>query len=84
VRVVTVCPGFTKTGLYAESGVPGLAGKLLPQARPEDVVRAALAAYDRRRVVGVIGVANRLLAFASALAPRFFLRWLMARMFAPS
>jgi len=22
VRVVTVCPGFTKTGLYAESGVP--------------------------------------------------------------
>jgi short-subunit dehydrogenase len=84
VRVVTVCPGFTKTGLYVESGVPGLAGKLLPHARPEDVVRGALAAYDRRRVVGVIGAANRLLAFASALAPRFFLRWLMARMFAPS
>jgi short-subunit dehydrogenase len=84
VRVVTVCPGFTKTGLYAESGVPGLAGRLLPQARPEDVVRAALAAYDRRRVVRVIGAANRMLALASALAPRFFLRWLMARMFAPT
>jgi short-subunit dehydrogenase len=84
VRVVTVCPGFTKTGLYAESGVPGLAGRLLPHARPEDVVRAALAAYDRRRVVCVIGAANRMLAFASALAPRFFLRWLMARMFAPT
>ncbi len=27
VRVVTVCPGFTKTGLYADSGVPGIAGK---------------------------------------------------------
>src|SRR5262249_11537983 len=29
VRVVTVCPGFTNTGLYADSGVPGLAGRLL-------------------------------------------------------
>src|SRR5246127_4202996 len=32
VRVVTVCPGFTKTGLYADSGVPGIAGKILPFA----------------------------------------------------
>jgi short-subunit dehydrogenase len=84
VRIVTVCPGFTRTGLYAESGVPGLAGKLLPQARPEDVVRAALVAYDRGRVISVIGAANRLLALASALAPRFVLRWLMAKMFAPT
>jgi short-subunit dehydrogenase len=84
VRVVTVCPGFTKTGLYSESGVPGLAGRLLPHARAEDVVRAALAAYDRGRVVRVIGAANRLLALASALAPRFVVRWLMGRMFAPA
>jgi short-subunit dehydrogenase len=83
VRVLTACPGFTRTGLYAESGAPGLAGKLLPYAKPEDVVRAALASFDRGRVVRVIGVANRLLAFASALAPRFLVRRLMARMFAP-
>jgi short-subunit dehydrogenase len=84
VRVVTVCPGFTKTGLYADSGVPGMAGRLLPFATPEEVVRVALAAYDTGRVVRVVGLANRLLALSGALTPRFILRWLMARMFAPT
>ena len=84
VRVVTVCPGFTSTGLYADSGVPGLAGRLLPFAKPETVVRAALAAYDAGRVVRVVGFVNRLLAVSGALTPRFVLRWLMAQMFAPT
>ena len=84
VRVVTVCPGFTRTGLYADSGVPGLAGRLLPFATPEKVVRAALAAYDAGRVIRVVGLTNRLLAFCGALTPRFILRRLMATMFAPS
>jgi hypothetical protein len=84
VRVVTVCPGFTKTGLYAESGVPGIAGKLLPFATPEEVVRVALAAYDAGRVIRVVGLTNRLLAVSGALTPRFILRGLMARMFAPT
>jgi short-subunit dehydrogenase len=84
VRVVTVCPGFTKTALYAESGVPGLAGRLLPHATPEEVVRVALAAYDGGRVVRVVGLANRLLVLAGALTPRFILRWLMAKMFVPT
>ena len=83
VRVVTVCPGFTKTGLYAESGVPGLGGRILPHATPEAVVARALAAYDAGRVVRVIGWANRLLAIAGRLAPRFALRWLMGTMFRP-
>jgi len=83
VRVVTVCPGFTKTGLYAKSGVPGLAGKLLPFATPEEVVRVALAAYDAGRVIRIVGATNRLLTLSAALTPRFILRSLMARMFAP-
>jgi len=83
VRVVTVCPGFTRTGLYADTGVPGLAGKLLPFATPEKVVRVALAAYDAGRVVRVVGLTNRLLAISGALTPPFILRWLMAKMFAP-
>ena len=77
-------PGFTKTGLYADSGVPGMAGRLLPFAMPEEVVRVALAAYDAGRVVRVVGLANRLLALSGALTPRFILRWLMAKMFAPT
>jgi short-subunit dehydrogenase len=84
VRVVTVCPGFTKTGLYAVSGVPGLAGKLLPYATPEAVVASALAAYDRGRVLSVVGSANRMMRFAGALTPRPALRWFMATLFAPT
>lgn len=84
VRVVTVCPGFTRTGLYTDSGVPGRAGRLLPFATPEQVVGVALAAYDAGRVVRVVGVTNRLLALSGALTPRFILRWLMAKMFAPT
>src|SRR5260370_2851889 len=84
VRVVTVCPGFTKTGLYADSVVPGMAGRFLPSATPEQVVRVALAAYDAGRVVRVVGLTNRLLAVSGALTPRSILRWLMAKMFAPT
>jgi len=84
VRIVTVCPGFTQTGLYAKSGVPGLAGKLLPFATPEEVVRVALAAYDAGRVVRVVGVTNRLVALSGALTPRFVLRALMGKLFAPT
>ena len=84
VRVVTVCPGFTKTGLYADSGVPGMAGKLLPFGTPEEVVRAALAAYDGGRVIRVVGLTNRLVALSGALTPRFILRRLMGMMFAPT
>lgn len=83
VRVVTVCPGFTKTGLYAESGVPGLAGRLLPHATAEEVARTALTAYDHGRVVRVIGLANQILVLAGAVTPRFILRRLMAAMFSP-
>ena len=61
-----------------------MAGRLLPFATPEEVVRVALAAYDAGRVVRVVGLTNRLLAISGALTPRFILRWLMAKMFAPT
>ena len=83
VRVVTVCPGFTQTGLYKESGVPGLAGRVLPHALPDDVVRSVLAAYDAGKVVHVVGGVNRALAVAGALTPRFVLRRLMGALFEP-
>jgi short-subunit dehydrogenase len=83
VRVLAVCPGFTKTSLYEETGVPGLAGRLLPHATPESVVETALGAYERGRVVRIVGLINRLLAVSAALTPRFVLRRLMAFLFAP-
>ena len=60
-----------------------VAGKLLPFATPEEVVRVALAAYDAGRVIRIVGATNRLLTLSAALTPRFILRSLMARMFAP-
>jgi short-subunit dehydrogenase len=83
VHVVTVCPGFTRTALYAESGMPGLAGRFLPSASPEQVASAALAASDRRRVLCVFGVMNRALVLASRVGPRFVVRRLMGVMFRP-
>lgn len=84
VRVLTVCPGFTKTGLYAETGIPGLAGRLLPHATPEKVVATALKAYDRKRVVRIVGFMNRMMAMFGAPTPRPILRWMMAKLFAPA
>src|SRR5258706_8315522 len=83
VRVVTVCPGFTRTGLYAQSGVPGFAGQILPHMMPERVARAALEAYDAGTVVRVIGPVNRLLALGSGATPRFLIRRLMGTLFRP-
>ncbi|MEM7404289.1 MAG: SDR family oxidoreductase [Pseudomonadota bacterium] len=84
VRVLTVCPGFTKTGLYDESGAPGLAGKVLPFATTDDVVAGALKAYERGRVVHVVGHMNRLLTGLGPWLPRRLLRWFMGALFAPS
>jgi short-subunit dehydrogenase len=83
VHVVTICPGFTKTGLYSESGVPGFAGRWTPFAKPADVVRAALVAYDRGRTVKVVGLVNHVITRAGSITPRFMLRRLMARLFVP-
>jgi len=83
VRVLTLCPGFTRTALYGESGMPGLAGRILPSTTPERVVRAALAASDRRRVVRVVGVVNSVLTVVTRIGPRFVVRWVMGLMFRP-
>jgi short-subunit dehydrogenase len=84
VRIVTVCPGFTKTELYADSEAPGIAGRFLPHATPEEVVCSALAAFDKGRMIQVVGSLNWLLSLASAATPRCALNWLMAFMFGPT
>ncbi|MDF1663301.1 MAG: SDR family oxidoreductase [Planctomycetota bacterium] len=82
-RVVTVCPGFTRTGLYDKTGVPGLAGKILPFSTPEIVVKTALKAYDRGRVIAVVGWLNWLFTTLGRLQPRSIERWIMGHLFVP-
>lgn len=82
-KVVTVCPSFTRTGLYDETGVPGLAGHVLPFSTPEEVVKTALRAYDRGSVIPMVGWRNRIVNFFGGYQPRWLERWFMGFLFEP-
>jgi short-subunit dehydrogenase len=70
VRVVALCPGATATEFF--TGIEGSAvgrKRTIPQ-----VVRTAMRAIDRGRVVAVDGAANAVLAFTPRLSPRWMVR----------
>ncbi len=68
VRVMALCPGFTATGFQAVSGVGE--GWRERMASPDEVVAAALRAFERGRRAAVPGFMNRFLAFGTRLVPR--------------
>jgi uncharacterized protein len=72
VRIVALCPGATDTPFFARAGEAAAFGQ---KARPEDVVRLGLAAFDQNRPTAVHGLANAL----TAALPRLFPRGLTAR-----
>jgi uncharacterized protein len=76
VRVLALIPGATETPFFARAGEGAAAGA--KKARPEDVVRAGLAAFIAGRAAVVQGTGNNLSAFVT----RFAGRELSARMFA--
>jgi short-subunit dehydrogenase len=69
VMVLAVCPGVTRTGFFDAAGAPGWMQKHRSHA-PDRVVKAALAALERRQQVVVIGWRNYLLTVAVRLASR--------------
>ncbi len=74
VRVLALCPGMMKTELYEVSDSRELTERL-PALTPEQVVRAALRAYNSPvRVVKVVGLFNFLLTLADRFTPRFLMR----------
>ena len=68
LRVVTVKPGFVKTGMTAGLPVPPFAGE------PEGVAKAVLAAIERGRPVVYTPRAWALIMFVIRLLPRFVMR----------
>lgn len=70
VAVLACCPGPVPTGFQAAAGFP--AGSVLRVAKlePAEVVRKALDAYARGRVVHVPGTVNRIQTSLSKLLPR--------------
>jgi len=69
VHVMAVCPGTTRTELFALAGVPDWLNRRRSQS-PEQVVKSALRALRKRRPVSVPGFRNWLLT----LFGRFFSR----------
>jgi len=68
VRVMALCPGFTATGFQAVSGVGEAWRDRMPG--PDEVVAAALRAFEKGRRTAVPGFGNRFLAFGVRLVPR--------------
>jgi short-subunit dehydrogenase len=83
VRVLAVCPGFTKTEFHDVAG--GLADHLLrfPAMDPDRVVRIALRALDRGRAVVVPGFLNKAQVLLSKICPRPMVRWSASKLFEP-
>jgi short-subunit dehydrogenase len=83
VRVLAVCPGFTKTEFHDAAG--GLANHLMrmPAMDPVKVVDIALRALDRGRAVVVPGLTNKVQVLLSKFFPRAFVRWTASKLFEP-
>jgi len=69
VTVVALCPGVTRTRFFEVAGVPGWLRKTTGQ-EPEQVVRAALRALEKKRNYVVPGWKNYILSLLVRLAPR--------------
>jgi short-subunit dehydrogenase len=70
VHVQTLCPGFTHTEFQQRAGVDISKIPTFAWMTPEAVVEASLSALQRRQVVCVPGLVNRLLALLMGAAPR--------------
>lgn len=79
VEVLAVCPGFTRTEFQQRAGmeaddVPGFLWQ-----QPEQVVDAAMRAYDRRRAVVVTGALNQATAAFASVSPGVVTRKIAGR-----
>jgi len=69
VSVLALCPGVTRTSFFETAGVPGWLKKQRSQT-PEQVVKAALHALEKRKPYVVSGWRNYFLSLAVRLATR--------------
>ena len=82
VRILALCPGAAKTEMSVFSQNEGLLGKL-PSLSADKIVRTALSAVERGRVVTIVGWLNRMLVFLNRFVPRAAVRWMMGAIAKP-
>lgn len=81
VKVVTLCPGGTRTNFFQASGYerPGL----LAMMEVERVVEMGLRALESSGGIAIPGFVNKLLQWSQRLVPRSFVVKFTARMYRP-
>jgi short-subunit dehydrogenase len=82
VRILALCPGAAKTEMSVFSQNEGLLGKL-PSFSADKIVKTALRALERGRVVTIVGWLNRMLVFLNRFVPRAAVRWMMGAIAKP-
>jgi short-subunit dehydrogenase len=83
ITITALAPGFVKTE-FAQVAGSGRAERRMPHLDAERTVTKALRAYDRRRVVRVVGVFYRGLVLAARVTPRAAMRRLLGRLLKPA
>lgn len=83
VRALALCPGPVTTEFEAIAGSTKFQ-RAIPNLTPERVADDALAAWDRRRTVAIVGAVNRVLTFFNRFMPRALLRRLMGSLARPA
>ena len=74
VRVVALCPGFTRTEFGDHVGADDAGLPDFVWMGPEPVVDSALSALDHGRVIAIPGLLNQVTATTSRLVPRSVVR----------
>ncbi len=82
VTVTALCPGTTQTDFFDVANVPGWLKKH-EFSTPEQVVKSALKALERRKQIAIPGWRNRLIAFSVRLARRKMVVLQSMRFFRP-
>jgi short-subunit dehydrogenase len=70
VRVMALCPGYTRTEFQEVAGEPIESVRRRRMMSAEDCVRIGLKDFDAGKRISVTGTLNKLQTFASWLAPR--------------
>jgi uncharacterized protein len=83
VRVLTVCPGLTRTEFDATAGVHAALSADWMYMSAEECVKAALGALDGKRRLLIPGWMNRFVGFFARRVPLRWVTWANARLLAP-